>query len=1256
MEFLETDFHVNRPPSRKISFRNNDGLLTDIRLSKYPKLNEHALNSLLSNFQKNPFANICNENSPNTRKTTYAANGLFQQNSSDDATNSFYDEIYDLWKNKQVLDKQDFYLYFFDLKFKDVIYPIFYMPLTIERTDEGGFAVEFDPILLINKKAIQYVNERLRNEDDKVKPVELPPRHVYLSEFEKKGDLLSFLQKTVNEICQCFGLRQFGKIDEIAATEINNGNLGLSNKCYFSIFDKSDEAILNDYEELLNIIRLGKEDKTLEIFSKLSADYLFGENPKIFTTEVAAEYDGQPVSNKLAYNSPIPLNAEQLKVLNAINKEGCDRIIIEGPPGTGKSHTITAIIYHALLNKKSVLMVSDKKEALDVVEEKINGVLDKMKLEDFIQNPIVRLGKKENTFAGIFKQENFDKIKDRANNYQHHKERIERDIKNTLNGIKKHIDDEVEGALVLDPARVQEILRYEKTYETLWDKLLDLDELQDTENSLELLKTLWRALRDLYEACHSLNSQFKINIIKTQLPLTELHTVVVSLDKDLIALHEKICSEYPSILLAKEVTKQNVDFLEDCLTEIEKLKKPVIGYLFSGKKVEALQKKFEEQFFVSASISLKHKRKHLQRELQLYKYCQKINENWNNIGLDLFVVLKENGLDRVSTTLQQMSQSIQTILSVTDELPATCQKMKLNIEDVNTVLSNSFLKFKEDDISELTEYLTNYFSVLGASAKIVRSDYTSMRAVLENCLVFKMTNILDESVVDFRLNKWRDTQELIKTIKSKRKIPRDYLQKLVTAFPCLIVSVRELGEFIPLEPNLFDIVIIDEASQVSIAQAFPAILRGKKVVVLGDEKQYSNVKSHNAGTEQNNLLFNRVNDAFKRSISNLDINTKEKVKDKVESFNIKHSILDFIKSIPNYPCMLKKHFRGYMEIIGYSNETFYKGSLQVMKIRGRSISDVVQFYFVEPYGPQEKYKNTNQAEIDFILAELQRLKNENFQGSIGIITPFTNQQKLISSRVYDSEHWTFYQNQFKLKVMTFDSCQGDEKDIIYYSMVERPDEDILRHIFPIDSKGVGEVDGKLKAQRLNVGFSRARESIRFVLSKKPENIRGAVGKAFLWYQTALEKPDDFEVIKKTDPKSHGKESELYNLVKQTPFYKENESQIEIIPQFGIGKYIKQLDIFAKIPDYVSDFLFIYNGEEQTRMIILEYDGYENHFEDSEFINKFNYDRFYVEGDVERRKAIESYGYPFIRMNKFLLRDDPISFLNEQLEVHCKKKV
>ncbi len=411
-----------------------------------------------------------------------------------------------------------------------------------------------------------------------------------------------------------------------------------------------------------------------------------------------------------------------------------------------------------------------------------------------------------------------------------------------------------------------------------------------------------------------------------------------------------------------------------------------------------------------------------------------------------------------------------------------------------------------------------------------------------------MTKILDESVVNFRENYKNDAEDLRKIIRAKNQIQKGLLKKLVEAFPCLILSIRELGEFIPLEPDIFDIVIIDEASQVSIAQAFPAILRGKKVVVLGDTKQYSNVKSHNASIVANNFLLNRVSDIFRKSISTLSDNEQEKVKDKVASFNIKNSILDFMRNIANYQCSLKKHFRGYIEIIGFSNETFYQNSLQIMKIRGKSINDVIQFYYVEADIKQGKYKNTNQAEAEFILKELQPLKDEGFKGTVGIITPFTNQQKFISNLVYDSENWQFYQNEFKLKVMTFDSCQGDEKDIVYYSMVEKPNEDILKYVFPIKLTNLDdEDDGNRKAQRLN-GFSRAKESVRFVMNKKPEDIRGEVGKALQWFKRNLEKPDALEIFKNLDPKSP-MEPVLFNLITQTAFYIENREKIEIIPQF-----------------------------------------------------------------------------------------------------------
>ncbi|MCP3776734.1 AAA domain-containing protein, partial [Paenibacillus sp. MZ04-78.2] len=451
-----------------------------------------------------------------------------------------------------------------------------------------------------------------------------------------------------------------------------------------------------------------------------------------------------------------------------------------------------------------------------------------------------------------------------------------------------------------------------------------------------------------------------------------------------------------------------------------------------------------------------------------------------------------------------------------------------------------------------------------------------------------------------------------------------------------------------MEANLFDVVIIDEASQVSIAQAFPAIIRGKKTVVLGDTKQFANVKSHNASTKVNNLLFNRVRDAFKKDIVDRPESERESLEMKIENFNIKNSILDFMKNISNYECSLKKHFRGYIELISYSNKNFYQDSLQVMKIRGVSLNDVLQFHVIQADPRKERLKNTNTDEIHYILDELNRLKQMNYQGTVGIITPFTNQQKLLTSRILASKDWEYYMEKFHLKIMTFDSCQGEERDIIYYSMVEKPGEDSLKYVFPVKlDKAAEEENGTLKAQRLNVGFSRAKESIRFILSKQPEEIQHETGRVLQYFKNMLQGPDEARLLEQTDGRSK-MEPMVLQWIQQTKFYKQNKEHIEIIPQFDIGRYIKQLDPMAKIPAYRIDFLLIFRKPgDRARSAIIEYDGFEFHFKSSDSINEFTYTRYYVESDVERQKTIESYGYPFFRLNKFVIRDNPLQYLDRQ---------
>jgi hypothetical protein len=738
---------------------------------------------------------------------------------------------------------------------------------------------------------------------------------------------------------------------------------------------------------------------------------------------------------------------------------------------------------------------------------------------------------------------------------------------------------------------------------------------------------------------------------------SQLKAALSDLSKDIKALHKRIAKEYQSLLLSKEITKEKVRALEETLSQLGLLRNPIIGYLFSGKQIREFQRQFNEHFYLSNISSIKDQRDRLSQELQLYKYCLKLDDTYKQLRFDALHLLRESKITLLPETIKEFIDAFEELQSCLRPLPRTAESLGIYKSNLAFILKSVLAEIEEDDITELVHYLKTYQTVVSGTGKLTTSNYLFDRQVLENRLIFKMTNILDESVVRFREEFKNDAEEIRKLIRAKKRIPKQYLQELIEAFPCLIVSVRELGEFIPLEPNIFDVVIIDEASQVSIAQAFPAILRGKKVVVLGDQKQYSNVKSHNAAIAVNNFLFNRVKDAFKKSISTLSPDDQDRVKDKVNSFNIKNSILDFLRNVSNYQCSLKKHFRGYHEIIGFSNDTFYRSSLQVMKIRGKPVSEVIQFFSVKADTTPERFRNTNQAEADCILRELERLKQEGFKGSVGIITPFTNQQKLISNKVYDSKNWQFYQDQFKLRVMTFDSCQGDEKDIIYYSIVEKPGEDILKFIFPIRLSHLDEEeDGNLKAQRLNVGFSRARESIRFVLSKPVDEIKGEAGKALQFYHRHLEAQDTYEIAKRTDPHST-MEKQLLSLITQTDFYKANKQSIEIMPQFDIGKYIKQLNPLAQIPNYRSDFLLTYRPHSgKAQMLILEYDGFEYHFKDTSLVNETNFDKFYIEEDVERRKTIESYGYPFIRLNKFLLKDDPIGFLNEKLEECCKKKL
>ena len=233
--------------------------------------------------------------------------------------------------------------------------------------------------------------------------------------------------------------------------------------------------------------------------------------------------------------------------------------------------------------------------------------------------------------------------------------------------------------------------------------------------------------------------------------------------------------------------------------------------------------------------------------------------------------------------------------------------------------------------------------------------------------------------------------------------------------------------------------------------------------------------------------------------------------------------------------------------------------------------------------------------------------------------------------------------------MTFDTCQGEERDIIYYSMVATETDDKLWGIFIKDLSSVDiEEDGKIKAQRLNVGFSRAKEQINFVLSKPVAKFNGSIGEALLHYTNILNEAKKEKDSSTVDKKSK-MEPEVLNWFYQTEFWDTHKENIEFLPQFELGAYLKQLDKTYNHPNYKVDFLVIFKDEKQgTHKIIIEYDGFFEHFKDVENVDEYNYKKYYSEDDVYREKVLESYGYNFIRINKFNIGKNPIEKLNERI--------
>lgn len=405
---------------------------------------------------------------------------------------------------------------------------------------------------------------------------------------------------------------------------------------------------------------------------------------------------------------------------------------------------------------------------------------------------------------------------------------------------------------------------------------------------------------------------------------------------------------------------------------------------------------------------------------------------------------------------------------------------------------------------------------------------------------------------------------------------RRLMPKCQTAVPVWIMPIYKAMENLDPKKNNFDIVIVDEASQADIS-SLAILYMGKKLIIVGDDKQVSPMAVGVDTNKMDNLRQMYLSEDIPNSVQ----------------YDAQASIYD-IALTTYHPLMLREHFRCVPDIIGYSNWLSYDG--KILPLRSADSSNLlpaVVNYRVND-GKRNGRQKINKPEGEAIVALLKAcIEQPEYAGkTFGVISLLgAEQARWIEMRINQDEGINA-QTIEERRILCGDSSnfQGDERDVIFLSMVDSPDDPAA----PLTFTGFGVQDSTRK--RYNVAASRARDQLWVVHSLDPNvNLKpGDIRKGLIEY--ALH-PREMEYQQKGVKQQADSEFEVQVVMKL------KARGYHIVQQWEVGAY--RIDMVAVYRD---------------KKIAIECDGDRYHSSPSQ-----------VQHDMERQTILERIGWTFIRI-------------------------
>ncbi|MCP4471062.1 MAG: DUF3320 domain-containing protein [Gammaproteobacteria bacterium] len=312
-------------------------------------------------------------------------------------------------------------------------------------------------------------------------------------------------------------------------------------------------------------------------------------------------------------------------------------------------------------------------------------------------------------------------------------------------------------------------------------------------------------------------------------------------------------------------------------------------------------------------------------------------------------------------------------------------------------------------------------------------------------------------------------RELQKKTRHKpvRQLVEEIPDVLTTLAPCLMMSPLSVAQYLPAEQDLFDVVIFDEASQITVWDAVGSLARGKQAIVAGDPKQMPPTN-----------FFARADDD---PDGDIDVEGDlESILDEMEGASIPQQTLNL-------------HYRSRREsLIAFSNSHYYDNRLVTFPAPIHPDKGV---QLVSPEGFYARGgARHNEGEAKAIVAEIVRRLTHEDEGvrnlSIGVVTFNSEQQSLIENLLDNARskdpgiEWAFSANNLQepVFVKNLETVQGDERDVILFSITYGPDQGnhVTMNFGPLNREG-GE-------RRLNVAMTRARSEMLVFSTLNPDRI------------------------------------------------------------------------------------------------------------------------------------------------------------------------